>query len=166
MNCDLGVNKEIINRAFKSASTARNELTIFGRDQYNTYRHHAKVCCVCDRLIQHTNETWINASTFQNPSVKHLFHQDSVQDVYGITPSAFRKLKIYYTQKFFTNNVGEQDPEIEQLNKIILSPCSYGKTVGKRNSKKQLGCCKECVNGINTLTRKDTNTNIPPSMQL
>jgi hypothetical protein len=158
-----------IETAYKESSKARNNLTIA---RHNTevlndvdnvddeYTYFPKVCCICDRLIKYKHERFINIKRFStNAIIKRAFHRDMVQHVQKIPPMAKRKLHDHYTQRFFLPE-SARDKDVNLLNKMILSPRSYGKVFGA--NRRMLGCCSECESGLRSMVRPDTITTSPP----
>ena len=159
------VTNEAVNDAYTEASRARNRLTTVvdnnnDDDDQKIYTYYPKVCCICDRLIKHKTESFININQFTgNSLIGNAFHKEKVENVYNLNRWARRSLNKQYTQRFFPQDAADDSDEIELLDKMILSPRSYGRVVGK---KKELGCCVECKNGIRCMTRKDRDNTGPP----
>ena len=161
------VTSDVEKDAYTDACKARNRLTtvVTSDDSItNVHTFFPKVCCICDRLIKHDKECFINIDSFtKNTLIGDVFHQEKQDNVYNLNRYARRNLNRHYTQRFFTGHEVNDDNEIELLNKMILSPKSYGRVVGK---KRELGCCSDCKYGIRSITRKDTDNTGPPKYAL
>lgn len=161
MTMDLRVSEQSIGVSYLNGSRERNNLTncvVVNEGGHQEFVHHAKVCCICDRLISHSSEDWINIKTFENEVVEKVFHKHLVSEMfehYELPVYTLRYLKQHYTQKFFADNI--------KLNNMILSPRSYGRQVKTR---KELGCCKQCKGEINNMKRKDRQATNPPKFAI
>ena len=161
------VTSEAVNDAYTEACKARNRLTTVvatDDDNPNVHMYFPKVCCICDRLIKHNKECFINIHSFtENTLIGNCFHQEKVANIYDLNWWAMRNLNLEYTQRFFSVNELTDNDERELLNKMILSRRSYGRVVGK---KRELGCCMECKNAIRSMSRKDNDKTDPPKHSL
>ena len=145
MSTFAGVNQESINEAYISSAKARNNLTASVVDEYSgQYKHYAKVCCVCDRLIPYKKEKFVNIKKFEHINIQNVMNKDNVINLYDIPTGAFNTIKRQYTQNCFQNQ--------PNLNQLILSPSSYG-VIMERSKIRKLGCCDECFTGINRMTK-------------
>ena len=149
-----GVNERDINDAYISSSQARNKLTTFDGHS-GEYKHYAKVCCFCDRLIPYMKERFMNIKKLNNINIQNVMNKKNIENIYGLKESAFINIKRQYTQKFY--------PDEQELSKLVLSPSTYGIVEG---NKKKVGCCEECYIGINKMTRKKNLLPNPPRFVL
>lgn len=141
----IDISDETLRNAYIASSEARNALTRV--DDNLVSIHHGKVCSICDRLIRYTHERFYPIKKFNQDRMKSLFHQDNIPDVYHLDKYVKRSLNAYYTQKWF------RDDSDKWLNKMILSPSSYGRVSTK--NVKEIACCKQCHSAMIALGRKD-----------
>ena len=100
-----GVNQESINEAYISSAKARNNLTASIVDKHSgQYKHYAKVCCVCDRLIPYKKEKFVNIKKFEHINIQNVMNNDNVINLYDLPTASFNMIKGQYTQNFFKTN--------------------------------------------------------------
>ena len=101
----MGVNEEAIKEAYISSSRARNNLMGSIADDHTAqYKHCAKVCCVCDRLIPYKKERMLNIKKFEHMNIQKVMNKDNVINLYDLPTAAFTNIKRQYTQNFFKMN--------------------------------------------------------------
>ena len=147
------VTREAVARAYKDATEARINLTAYRCGNIDDM-HVMKVCSVCDRFITSDSEAFVKIDDFEEKHREH-FHQDMIEDPYGLEPHVMRNLNEYYTQEHFA------DEEESWLNNMILSPRSHGSDPRDTKQPKKLGCCKECKNGLKNATRRKNQNGHP-----
>ena len=172
-NLSIDITREQIKKAYEDGSKARNGLTatLLKKDCHGHFTHVQKVCCVCDRLVKYGDEKWLDITKFSNGILQRMFLRpsDNQNNIYGLHIRAFRSLKMQYQQNYFKledfDGVNDEESyeSVETVNKMILSPRSYGKVKG---TKKYLGCCKECYNFIMMALRPDTEYKGPPKFAI
>ena len=172
-NLSIDITREQIKKAYEDGSKARNGLTatLLKKDCHGHFTHVQKVCCVCDRLVKYGDEKWLDITKFRNGILQRMFLRpsDNQNNIYGLHIRAFRSLKMQYQQNYFKledfDGVNDEESyeSVETVNKMILSPRSYGKVKG---TKKYLGCCKECYNFIMMALRPDTEYKGPPKFAI
>ena len=155
---------DIKEKSYISACEKRCLLTEFSA---RNNKFTAKVCCLCDRMIKHNDEKWIDINEFQNDNVIKRFTEAQKQNPYNFNPNArnnpMTSLNRIYTQKVYKGD------EYKFLNQFNLSPRSYGRSIEgynkimPRSTKKikgttnVLGSCSQCKNGMVRMLRNNSN---------
>ncbi len=120
-------------------------------------KHHAKVCCICDRFIMYGDERVGSFDLLKKPVImKELAKSVARWTEYSLTEEAIEIISDYYTA---TCLVGIS--RLEWALKLFLSPKSY-LVKDKRGQYKGLGCCVECYGALQGMVRsKNINPVLP-----
>ena len=142
----MRLTRQAIDKAVSLATTARNELTTkVGQ------KHHAKACCVCDRLIRFGEERSLSLDDLKHSDIKHHFLDENAHfEHYHTTTSQQKKLLKFYKQRCYPT----REHKYRFLSKLVLSRASYATKV---SGKEGFGCCKGCHASLMNHKRHDVD---------